>query len=99
LLFTHGLPWAVLAAAVAPTAAISAAYLIAYLILRFSMAWTVGVWCIGDQLLRRRIWLVPLRDLVNFAIYIFSFASSRVTWGGIEYEMKNDQMREIRRGN
>jgi ceramide glucosyltransferase len=99
LLFTHGLPWAVLAAAVAPTPAISAAYLIAYLILRFSMAWTVGVWCIGDQLLRRRIWLVPLRDLVNFAIYIFSFASSRVTWGGIEYEMKNDQMREIRRGN
>jgi ceramide glucosyltransferase len=99
LLFTHGLPWAVLAAAVAPTAAISAAYLIAYLILRFSMAWTVGVWCIGDQLLRRRIWLVPLRDLVNFAIYIFSFASSRVTWGGIEYEMKNDQMREIRKGN
>jgi ceramide glucosyltransferase len=99
LLFTHGLPWAALAAAVAPTPAISAAYLFAYLILRFAMAWTVGVWCIGDQVLRRRIWLVPLRDLVNFAVYIVSFASSRVTWGGIQYEMKNHQMREIQKGN
>lgn len=95
LLFTHGLPWAVLAAIVAPNAAISAAYLLAYLVLRISMAWTVGDWCIRDEVLRRRLWLVPFRDLVNFAIYIFSFASSRVTWGGIQYEMKNDQMREI----
>src|SRR5207244_6921271 len=53
LLFTHGLPWAVLAAVVAPARWIGAAYLAAYLILRMAMAWAVGVWGVGDDVLRR----------------------------------------------
>src|SRR5213080_3228649 len=49
-----------LAALVAPVKWISGAYLLAYLVLRFAVAWTVGVWGVGDELLRRRFWLVPL---------------------------------------
>ena len=41
MLFTHGLPWAIAAAFVAPSAAVAAAYVSAYFILRFAMAWTV----------------------------------------------------------
>jgi len=42
LLFTQGLPWALLAAIVAPVKWVAGVYLLAYLILRLAMAWTVG---------------------------------------------------------
>jgi ceramide glucosyltransferase len=92
LLLTHGLPWALLAAIVAPTGWISAAYLLAYLVLRLGMAWTVGVWDVGDDVLRRKFWLVPLRDLLNFGVWLASFASNRITWGGEEYSLRKGRM-------
>lgn len=92
LLFTHGLPWAVLAALFAPAKGIAAAHLGAYFVLRFLQAWVVGVWGIGDDVLRRKLWLVPLRDAVNFAVWLASFASNRITWSGIEYEIREGKM-------
>lgn len=92
LIFTHGLPWALLAAMVAPARWVGAAYLLAYLVLRLGMAWTVGVWGVGDEILRRRLWLVPLRDAIHFVVWVASFASNRVTWDGAEYTMHNGQM-------
>jgi ceramide glucosyltransferase len=91
LLFTHGLPWSLLAAVLAP-AWMGTSYLLAYLVLRFSMAWVVGIWGVGDEVLRRRLWLVPVRDLVNFFIWLGGLASNRVTWGGLEYVMKDGKM-------
>jgi ceramide glucosyltransferase len=95
LLFTHGLPWALLAAAVAPSASIAAAYLLAYVVLRLIMAWVVGIWGINDDVLRRHFWLIPVRDLLNFAVWLAGFASNRVTWGGLEYVMKDGKMMEV----
>jgi ceramide glucosyltransferase len=92
LLFTHGLPWALLAALIAPSAAIAVTYLLAYFVLRLTMAWTVGVWGVGDDVLRRRIWLVPLRDAIYFIVWLGSFASSRIHWGGEEYIMRKGQL-------
>jgi len=92
LLFTQGLPWAVLAALVAPAKWVAAAYLLAYLFLRFSMAWTVGVWGVGDELLRRKIWLVPLRDAIQFVVWLASFGSNHVRWGGVEYVIRQGRM-------
>ena len=94
LLFTHGLPWSLLAAVLAP-AWMGTSYLLAYLVLRFSMAWVVGIWGVGDEVLRRRLWLVPVRDLVNFFIWLGGLASNRVTWGGLEYVMKDGKMVEV----
>jgi len=92
LIFTHGLPWALLAAVVAPAHWIGAAYLLAYLVLRLVMAWTVGVWGVGDEILRRRLWLVPLRDAIHFVVWLASFASNRITWDGAEYRMEKGRM-------
>jgi len=92
LLFTHGLPWALLAALIAPSTAIAASYLLAYLVLRLTMAWTVGVWGVGDQVLRRKIWLVPLRDAIYFLVWLGSFASNRIHWSGEEYIMRKGQL-------
>jgi ceramide glucosyltransferase len=92
LIFTHGLPWVVLAAVAAPAKWIAAAYLFAYLILRLVMAWTVGIWGVGDDVLRRKLWLVPLRDAIYFAVWLASFASNRISWGGEQFKMKKGQM-------
>jgi ceramide glucosyltransferase len=92
LIFTHGLPWALLAAVIAPAKWITATYLAAYLALRLVMAWTVGVWGVGEEVLRRRFWLVPVRDAIHFAVWIASFGSNRITWGGEEFTMQKGQM-------
>src|SRR6202790_5149601 len=60
LMLTHGLPWALLAAALAARAVwegIAAAHLIAYLVLRLGLAWTTGTWGLGDNGARKKIWL------------------------------------------
>lgn len=94
LLFTQGLPLALLAAAVAPIAWIGAAYLVAYLVLRLVMAWAVGVWGLQDAVLQRKLWLVPLRDLLHFAVWLAAFASNRIKWGGQEFVLRGGQMIE-----
>ena len=96
LIFTHGLPWAFLAAAVAPAIWVGAVYLSAYLILRLLMAWIVGVWGVGDELLKRKLWIVPLRDAIHFVVWIGGFVSNRVSWGGVEYTIHNGEMEEVR---
>jgi ceramide glucosyltransferase len=92
LVFTHGLPWALLAALAAPAKWIAVTYLLAYLALRLLMAWTVGIWGIGDDVLRRKLWLVPLRDAIYFAVWLASFASNSIRWGGEQFKMEKGQM-------
>ena len=95
LIFTHGLPLAILAAAVAPTTWIAAAYLVAYAVLRLLMAWVAGVWGIKDETLARKLWLVPLRDAIHFCLWLAGFTSNRVKWGESEFAIENGRMREI----
>ncbi|HYA96504.1 MAG TPA: bacteriohopanetetrol glucosamine biosynthesis glycosyltransferase HpnI [Methylomirabilota bacterium] len=92
LIFTHGLPWAVLAALVAPSRGIAAGFVAAYLALRFAQAWAVGVWGVRDAVLRRKLWLVPIRDAVNFVVWLASFASNRISWAGEEFEIQGGAM-------
>lgn len=50
--------------------------------LRFLMAWIVGVWYLQDQIVRRYFWLLPLRDLIYFAIWCYSIRNNHVEWRG-----------------
>ncbi len=95
MLVTHGLAWAVLAAVVAPAWWMGAAYLASYLVLRLVMAWTAGVWGVGDEVLRKRMWMVPVRDAIFFAVWVASFASNRVKWGDTEYALKSGKMARV----
>jgi len=92
LLFTQGLPWTLLATLLAPAWWIAGAYLAAYLVLRFAMAWTVGVWGVRDEVLRRNLWLVPVRDAIYFIVWLASFRSNRIRWGSIEYAIQKGRM-------
>lgn len=87
LVFTFGLPWVLCAMLISHSAAVALTYLLAYLILRLGLAWTMGVWGLGDPVVRRRIWLVPVRDLLSFGVYIASFFSHTVRWRGKAYRV------------
>ncbi len=93
---TFGLPWAVLAAAVAPAKWIGAGYLVAYVVLRLVQAWTVGVWGLHDPVTRKSLWLVPLRDAVNFVVWLAGFFSSKIRWRGLEFRVKERLLVPIR---
>jgi ceramide glucosyltransferase len=92
LLFTQGLPWALLAALVAPAKWIAGIYLLAYAILRFATAWTVGIWGVRDEVLRRKIWLVPFRDAIHFVVWFASFGSNHIRWDNLDYAIREGQM-------
>jgi ceramide glucosyltransferase len=92
MLFTHGLPWAIAAACVAPSRGIAAAYLAGYFMLRFAMAWAVGVWGLRDPVLRRRFWLLPVRDLFAFFVWLASFGINRIEWRGSSFTLEKGRM-------
>ena len=85
---TFGLPWAVLVALVVPSFSVAVSYFGAYLVLRLAVAWTIAVWGLQDPVVRRRIWLIPVRDALNFCVYVASFFSNTVRWRGIPYRVQ-----------
>ncbi len=98
LALTFGLPWAILAALVAPSAGIAAAYLLAYLILRLGQVWTVGVWGLDDPVTRKGFWLVPLRDAVSFVVWVAAFFSDRITWRGVDFHVREGLLVPVTNG-
>jgi ceramide glucosyltransferase len=95
LLFTHGLPWALLAAAAAVSIGsiqLALSYLAAYMFLRVGLTWTTGKWGLGDRQLLKLLWLVPLRDALSFIIWISGFFTNKITWRGLTYHVKHGQL-------
>ncbi len=84
LLFSQGLPWAVAAAFVAPSATVAAAYLVSYVALRAVVVLAVGEGVLRDRLTRRLVWMTPLRDAITFCVWLASFFRNRVNWRGRE---------------
>jgi len=92
LIFTQGLPWVIIAALIAPSWGIAAFYLSGYVVLRWLMAWTVGVWGVRDPILRRKMYLVPLRDAFAFVVWVTSFFKRRIEWRGSQYYIRNKRL-------
>lgn len=97
LLFTQGLPFALLGAAIAPSYTISVAYVLAYFLLRFLDAWVVGVWGLRDPVVRRKFWLLPIRDFFAFPIWLASFFTNRIQWRGVEFTIREGRMIRVDR--
>jgi len=92
LIFTQGLPWTTLAAIVAPTRLVAGGFVAAYVILRMAVVWTMGIWGLHDDLLKRRWWLVPLWDAFALVIWLNSLLRSRVRWQGSEYRVAGGRL-------
>lgn len=94
---THPLAWGLLASALAPSGW-GAAALTAALLGRFGLAAGVDR-ATGATGGLRRLALLPLRDLLSFAIWAAGLARSSVVWGGRRYRLRRDgSMVELRPG-
>jgi ceramide glucosyltransferase len=92
LIFSQALPWTVLAVALAPYPWMAGSYAGAYVALRAGMAWAVGVSGMRDNQVRRRFWMLPLRDLFAFAAWIVSFLPRPVYWRGQQFYVRDRRL-------
>jgi len=92
LLFTQGLPWSLLAIAIAPFAGVVLGYLGAYLGLRFAMTWMVGIWGLKHDVLWKKLGLIPVWDAVAFFIWLTSFTRNSIRWRDGEYYIRDGRL-------
>jgi ceramide glucosyltransferase len=102
MLLTHGLPWTLLAVALAIASgwgSVAIAYAVAYLILRFGVVWTTAVWGLGDSQIAGKLWLVPLHDAISFVVWVGGFFSNKIVWRGSVYRVRKGLLiPEVSRG-
>jgi ceramide glucosyltransferase len=85
LIFTFGLPWALLAVALHPTIGIALSYLGGYGLCRIVMTWLVGVWGMKQRGVWKKVPLIPAWDGIAFLLWIASFARNTIRWRGVDY--------------
>ncbi len=90
LILTYGTAVALLNIAVDRGSTFSIALLVTTLAVRLTMAWLIGVHWLGDKILRKYFWLVPVRDLLSFLIWSLSWVGKRVEWRGRLFEVARD---------
>ena len=88
LMFTYGLPWALLNAVASGFAIESLALLSLALLARVTVALGVGAGILGDRQVLRDLWLLPVRDLAAMAVWVWSFAGNTVTWRGQTFRLE-----------
>jgi ceramide glucosyltransferase len=92
LIFTLGLPWALLAVAVHPTFAIAASYLGGYLLFRIALTAVVGAWGLRQRDVWGKMLLVPVWDALACLIWLVSFTRKSIRWRGQDYLIRNGEL-------
>jgi ceramide glucosyltransferase len=95
-LFTKGLPWSIAAAFVAPSRLIAVGCLAIPLAARLGVALSFGVCGMKDPLVTRRWWLIPLRDALEFLIWVLALLWNRVRWGDSEFYVRRGRLIPVR---
>jgi len=92
LIFTLGLPWALLAVALEPTPQIIAAYLGGYMLVRAILTELVGSWGLKQPGIWKKIALIPLWDALASVIWLASFTRRSIRWRGHDYLIRNGEL-------
>lgn len=97
LLFTFGLPWALLMVIASHGAAWASVLLALTVVVRFALAGVAAEIVLGDRKtfrgeLPRTIFLLPLRDLIAPLVWVASFMGNRIQWRGEVYNLKNGRL-------
>ncbi|MGB0036404.1 MAG: bacteriohopanetetrol glucosamine biosynthesis glycosyltransferase HpnI [Candidatus Acidiferrales bacterium] len=96
MIFSFGLPWTLLAVSLARSELTIAAYVGAYALLRGELALTVGARGMRDSLVRKKPWLLGLRDAFAFIVWVASFFPQRIHWRGKEFYIRDKRLVPIR---
>jgi ceramide glucosyltransferase len=92
---TYCIPWAVLNCVATGFAMWSFTLLSLVLLVRVSVALTVGVGLLRDEQVLRDIWLLPLRDFFGLGFWAWSFASHTVVWRGEHFTLEDGRISRV----
>jgi len=95
VLFTFGLPWAMLLVAAAQGAPWSWMVLGTVGIVRLMLAIALGVGMLGDRQVVGTLWLVPLRDVIAMLTWFASFAGNTIVWRGMKFRLKRGKLTAV----
>ncbi len=98
LIFTHGTAAALFFAIISGFSRTAWILLIITLSVRLIASWRIGTHWMQDRIHRRYFWLVPIRDLLSFLIWLMSLGGQKVEWRGILFKLvTNGKIVEIGR--
>lgn len=89
LIFTQGTATSLLFLLVTAGSAFGWAVFAATELARLAMGWVIGARCLHDQAAKRFLWLAPLRDLLGFALWCYSFTGDTIEWRGRRFRLAN----------
>ncbi len=92
LLFTHGLPWAILGIALAHSWPGTFLFVGAYALLRYEVALGTGARGLRDPLIRGKLWMLPVRDAFAFAVWLASFFPQKIRWRDREFQVREKRL-------
>jgi ceramide glucosyltransferase len=92
LLFTFGVPWALLTLLAARGAEWAWVLLAMTFAARLAIAYVAGVIVLNDPQFFRTILLLPLRDLIAPFVWAASFVGNRIHWRGDVFDLKDGQL-------
>ncbi len=87
LLFTYGTATSLLALAAWGFSSFAWWLFAMSLLTRFLTVFVIGVFGLKDMALARWFWLVPVRDLITFAVWVMSFVGDEVEWRGVSFRV------------
>ena len=90
VLLTYGTALALLNVVVDRASTFSLMLLSSTLVIRLAMGWMIGVHWLGDKILKKYFWLVPVRDLLSFLIWCLSWVGKTVEWRGRLFQVARD---------
>jgi ceramide glucosyltransferase len=92
LIFTLGLPWALVAIAVQPSLGVAAVYLGAYLGFRVAITEAIGSWGLKQPGVYKNWLMIPVWDLLAACIWLASFTRNSIRWRDGYYRIVNGEL-------
>src|SRR5277367_569192 len=92
LIFTLGLPWALAAIFVQPSAGVALGYLGTYFAFRIAMMEVIGRWGLKQPGIYKKLWLLPVWDLLAASIWLVSFTRNSIRWRDGYYYIRNGEL-------
>ena len=96
LLFTLGLPWAIIAGLVAHSLRLVLAYLGTYFAMRIAMTFLIGTWGLKQHFHLPYLALIPVWDALAVGIWLRSFTRNTINWRNHEYYIRDGELVPVR---
>ena len=92
---TYAVPWAVMTCVASGFELWSISLLSLTLLVRVTVALTVGVGLLRDGEVLRDLWLLPLRDCFGLVFWAWSFAGDTVVWRGERFRLRDGRISRV----